>query len=227
MAYRSGNSNDRWKAIAAVAAIHVALGAALLTGLNVEIVRQTIERMQAVDIQLEKPPPEPPPPELEQDKAPRPEGETGRKPTEIVAPKPKLPTAQEVAAAPVAGTGSASSTGSGTSGSGPGAGAGGSGAGGGGSGAGNTPARLVRNISRSDYRQLTGGRMPAGSAGLGIRIAPNGLVDSCRVEHGSGDPAIDAGLCPLVTARLRFEPARDASGRPIAYFTHYMARWRP
>ncbi|QNM82718.1 hypothetical protein H8M03_12110 [Sphingomonas sabuli] len=228
MAYRSADSRDKWKAVAAVLAVHAVLGALIVSGLNVDMVRKTIERMQAIDIRLDPPPPEPPPPPVVTEaKAPKPEGETGRKPTEIVAPKAKLPTPQPVVAAPVAGTGFASSTGSGTSGTGPGAGAGGNGPGGGGTGAGNTPARLVRNLTRGDYRQLTGGRMPAGQAGLAIAVGPSGRVESCRVEYSSGDPAIDAGLCPLVRSRLFFEPARDVTGRPIGYMTKYAARWRP
>lgn len=229
MAYRSEKRTDRWKAITAVAAVHLVLGAVIITGLNVEMVRDTVERLQSFDVTLEQPPPEQPPPEVRQDRAEQPEGETGAAPTEIVAPEPRIPTEQPVAAAPVAGTGTASTTGTGTSGQGPGAGSGRTGTGGGGTGApgaGNTPARLVRNISRSDYRRLTSGRMPAGSAGLAIGVDRTGRVNSCRVVHSSGDPVIDAGLCPLVAARLRFEPARDAQGRPIPYFTQYMARWR-
>lgn len=227
MAYRSADQKDRWKAITAVVAVHLVLGAVIITGLNVQIVREAVDRLQSFDVTLEQqPPPEPPPPQVQQDRAKEPEGASGARPTEVVAPERRIPTEQPIAAAPVAGTGTASTTGTGASGTGPGAGGSGTGAGGGGSGAGNTPARLVRNLTRADYRRLTGGRMPAGSAGLAIRVGTSGRVDSCRVEHSSGDPAIDAGLCPIVAARLRFEPARDARGRPIPYFTNYMARWR-
>ena len=232
MSYRAANRKDRWKAIAAVAAVHVVLGAVIVTGLNVEIVGRAIERLETFDISLPKPPPEEPPPPLEPNRAKLEEGAAGRKaePSPIVAPEPRIevPTRQEVVAAPVAGTGTASSAGAAASGTGTGAGGSGAGRGGGGAGdgAGMTPARLVRNLSRSDYRRLTGGRMPAGQAGLAIRVNRSGVVDSCRVEHSSGDSVIDAGLCPLISARLRFDPARDAQGRPIPYFTNYMARWR-
>ena len=207
--------------------MHVVLGAVIVTGLNVDIVRDAVDRLQSFDVTLEQPPPpEEPPPEIQQDRAQEPEGASGAQPSPIVAPEPRVPTENPIAAAPIAGTGTSSSTGTGTSGTGPGAGGSGTGAGGGGSGAGNSPARLVRNLTRSDYRRLTGGRMPAGSAGLAIRIDRAGRIDSCRVEHSSGDAAIDAGLCPLVSARLRFQPARDAQGRPIPYYTNYLARWR-
>jgi protein TonB len=68
--------------------------------------------------------------------------------------------------------------------------------------------------------------MAQGSAGLAVGVNTSGRVDSCRVEHSSGDAVIDAGLCPLVSARLRFDPARNARGQPIPYFTHYLATWR-
>lgn len=229
MAYRSADRKDRWRAIAAVVAVHVVLGAAILSGLNVEIVTRAIDRLETFDIRIDQPPPEePPPPALMANRPQKEEGATGAKASEIVAPEPEVPvpTAQQVAAAPVAGSGTSSATGTGTSGSGTGAGASGTGAGGGGTGAGGIPARLVRNLSRSDYRRLTGGRMASGSAGLAIRVSASGLVDSCRVEISSGDPVIDSGLCPLVAARLRFEPARNAQGQPVPYFINYRAIWR-
>jgi hypothetical protein len=36
---------------------------------------------------------------------------------------------------------------------------------------------------------------------------------------------VDAGLCPLITQRLRFRPAMDASKRPIPYRLEYVASW--
>jgi protein TonB len=228
MAYRPQNRTDRAKAMTAAIAVTGILGLGVITGLNVKTVQQAVERLRTFDISLPKPPPPPPPPK------PRPQAEKKQqsapaapKASPIVAPKPnvQLPTRQPVAAAPQPGTGASSSNGQGGFGKGTGAGGSGNGLGGGGGG-GNTPARLVRNLSRSDYRALTAGRMPEGAAGLAIGIDAGGRVNSCRIEHSSGDPGIDAGLCPLVQSRLAFEPARNAQGQPIAYFTHYLARWR-
>ena len=202
------------------------LGFGVITGLNVKIVGRAVEHLRTFSIEL----PKPPPPEQPKPK-PRPakkaEGALAApKASPIVAPKPgvQLPPQQTIAAAAQAGTGASSSNGQG--GIGNGTGAGGSGSGLGGGGGGNVPARLIRNLSRSDYRALTAGRMPEGAAGLAIRVAPSGRIDSCRVEHSSGDAVIDSGICPLVQSRLFFAPARNASGQPIPYFTHYLARWR-
>ncbi len=208
-----------------VAAILVTggLGTVLLSGFSIHTVSRAIDRLQTFDIS----PPKPPPPEKPKPKqSTKPEGAPAApKASPVVAPKPEveLPTEQVIAAAVQAGTGNSSSNGQSGAGNGTGAGGSGNGAG---SGAGNSPARLVRNLSRSDYRRLTGGRMASGSAGLAIRVNSNGRVDSCSVEHSSGDSVIDSGLCPLVESRLRFQPARNAQGRPIPFYTHYLARWR-
>jgi periplasmic protein TonB len=204
------------------------LGFGVITGLNVDMVSRAVEHLQAFDITLPKPPPPEQPPPRPRPK-PKPKAQAAPaapKASPIVAPKPEvqLPTRQVIAAAAQAGTGASSPNGQG--GAGTGTGAGGAGTGLGGGGGGNIPARLIRNLSRSDYRRLTAGRLPQGSAGLAIRVDTSGRVDSCRVEHSSGDSVIDSGLCPLIAAELLFQPARNASGRPIPYFTHYLATWR-
>lgn len=213
-----------------VAALFVTgiLGFGVITGLNVSMVSRAVEHLWAFDITLPKPPPpEEPRPKHQPKSRPKAEGAPAApKASQIVAPKPEvqLPPRQVIAAAAQAGTGASSSTGQGGAGSGTGAGGSGSGAGAGGGG--NTPARLIRNLSRSDYRRLTAGRLPQGAAGLAIRINTSGRIDSCHVEHSSGDPVIDSGLCPLVSSQLLFEPALNAAGQPIPYFTHYLATWR-
>jgi protein TonB len=208
-----------------VAALFVTgiLGFGVITGLNVSMVSRAVEHLQAFDITL----PEPPRPKPKPKPRPKAEGAPAApKASAIVAPKPEvqLPTRQVIAAAASAGSGASSSSGQGGVGTGTGAGGNGSGAGAGGGG--NTPARLVRNLSGSDYRRLTAGRLPQGAAGLAIRVNAGGRIDSCRVEHSSGDSVIDSGLCPLVSSQLLFEPARNTAGQPIPYFTHYLATWR-
>jgi protein TonB len=131
-----------------------------------------------------------------------------------------------IPAAPTAGQGSASSSGAAASGTGTGAGGSGNGPGGGGDYSKFTPARLVRNLSRGDYRDLTGGRMPEGAAMVALRVEPSGLASNCRVIRSSGDSSVDAGLCPLIVARLRFRPALNDQGQPISYQLQYVATWR-
>ena len=232
VAYRGTPKEDRAKALAGVALVHVALGALILTGLNVENVRHVVEKLKTFDITEEPlPPPAPPPPQPRADRAKEDEGAAGKKadPSPIVVPKPRIevPAKPPVAAAPVAGTGSATRSGAADYGMGPGAGGNGVGRGGGGAGdfSGFTPARLIRNLNHGDYRQLAAGRMPNGRATVAITVDTEGLPTNCRVTRSSGDSAVDSGLCPLVVRRLRFRPAMDADRRPITYSLNYTADW--
>ncbi len=231
--YRADPSRpDRIKAIAAVALVHALIAAAVLNSRMQYADPEGQSSTDLIDIPLPPPPPPPPPPpEPRADRSKEEEGVAGRKaePTEIVAPSPPVvvPAKPPVAAAPIAGTGSASSAGAATSGTGTGAGGSGSGRGGGGTGdfSGYTPARLVQNVRRSDYRALAAGRVPTGSAMVAIRIEPDGSLSNCRIARSSGDAVVDGGLCGFLTKRLRFRPALDDRGRPIPYSTNYVATW--
>ena len=227
----TANGPDQAKAIAAVIAVHVALAAIILTGLNVRMVSHAVERLTTIDIEEPPPPPPikppPPAPKPQQMKkaagAPAPKAE----PTPVVAPQPKIPAPSPIPAAKVAGTGAASNLGASTSGTGTGAGGAGNGPGGGGYADYSrfTPARLITPLRNRDYQALTANRMPSGSGDVAIVVAPNGRISSCRVIRSSGDPYVDGGLCPLVASRLYFAPARDDQGRPIAYSTNFHAQW--
>jgi protein TonB len=222
---------DQAKAVAAVVAVHVLLAVAILTGLNVRMVSEAVDRLKTFDVHEVPPlPPKPPPPARKPQPMKKPAGAPAPKAeaSPIVAPPPKLPLPSPIPAAKVAGTGSASSSGAAASGTGTGAGGSGNGSGGGGYGDFSrfTPARLVRNLSRGDYRLIAGGRVPAGAAMVSLLVQPTGLPSNCRIVRSSGDPSIDAGLCPLIVERLRFRPALDDQGRPVPYQLQYVATWR-
>jgi periplasmic protein TonB len=222
---------DRAKAIAAVIAVHAGLAAIILTGLNVRLVSQAVERLTTINIKEPPPPPvRPPKPAPKPQQAKKPAGAPAPKaePSPIVAPRPKLPLPSPIPAAKIAGVGSASSSGAGSSGTGTGTGGNGNGPGGGGYADFSrfTPARLVRNLSRGDYRLIAGGRMPAGAAMVSLLVQPSGLPSNCRIVRSSGDPYVDSGLCPLIVERLRFRPALDDRGRPVPYQLQYVATWR-
>jgi len=225
----TANRPDRAKAIAAVIAVHVALGAIILTGLNVRMVKQVVERLETFDIRLPPPPPpNPPPPEPKPHLAKLEAGAPAKKAaaTPLVAPLQRLPVQSPIPAAPVAGTGSASTSGAAAAGNGTGAGGNGNGPGGGGPDYSRfTPARLVRNLSRGDYQMMAAGRLPAGRAMVSLRVEPTGAPSNCRVIRSSGDSVVDGNLCPLITRRLRFRPALDDQSRPIPYQLQYVATW--
>jgi TonB family C-terminal domain len=221
---------DQAKAIAAVVAVHAALAFVILSGLDVRNVREAVERMTTIAITEPPPPPpvRPPKPAPKPQPMKKPEGAAAKQaqPTPVVAPPPQA--ARPLADSGGQGGGHGHSTASGAALSGSGTGADGSGMGVGGGSADFsrfTPARLVRNLSRGDYRALAAGRMPAGRAMVSLRIEPTGEPTNCRVLRSSGDPYVDAGLCPLIMARLRFRPALDDHGRPIAFQLDYVATW--
>jgi len=229
MAYRAGDRSDRWKAIAATAAVNLLLGAVILTGLNVEIVRTAVERLETFDITLPKPPPEepppPPPPKARDEEA---EGAPAApKASPVVAPKPviELPPQNPMPAAPVAGTGSSSATGQGGAGSGTGAGGSGSGTG---RGSGFTPAQRIRKIPDSEYRRFvaTSG-LRRGRVGVTVKVNTDGTPSHCRIVRSSGNQAADSLMCELTLRYVRFRPARDPQGRPVAQDISWYPDWSP
>lgn len=220
---------DKAKAIAAVVAVHAALAAVILSGLNVRTVREVAERLQMIDVRLQPPPPEPPPPPP----APKPkqpkleEGTAGKKaePSPIVAPKPQIPVQSPLPAAPVAGKGSGTTAGAASFGTGTGAGGSGTGRGGGGTG-GFTPAQKISKVPDSEYRRLVAvSGMERGTVGLSVRVNPDGSASNCRVVRSSGSPVADSLMCQLTEQYVRFRPARDGQGRPIWQDITWYPNW--
>lgn len=216
---------DQFKAATAVIAVHAALAVVILTGLNVETVRRAVETMTTIAVIEPEPPLPPPPPPERRDQARQEAGDPGKKaePTQIVAPPPKLPVPSPIAAAPVAGQGNATSAGAAASGTG--TGAGGSGAGRGGGGAGFTPARRISKIPDREYRQLAATGIRSGSVGVTIKVNVDGSPSNCRIAQSSGHGAIDALMCQLTLRHVRFDPARDPSGRAIAQDVTFTPNW--
>ena len=231
MAYRYADPTDRWKAITAVALIHAGLGAVFLTGLNVRFVEQAVDRLQTFDIELPKPPPPPPPPppkeQPREDRAEAGAPEKAPSPSPVVVPKPKIviPTPNPVVAADVAGTGNARTAGAGGRGTGTGSGGTGTGTGSG-DGRGFSPAQRVSKIPDREYRRLADASgMRQGSVGLTVKVNTDGSTSNCRIIRSSGRPHVDALMCQLTTQYVRFRPARDPQGRPVASDISWFPNW--
>ncbi|MBV9529121.1 energy transducer TonB [Sphingomonas sp.] len=224
----SNRPRDRAKAIAAVIAIHIALAAVIVAGLNVTKVRQVVDQLQTIDIHEVLPPPplHRPPPQPRKAKlaagAPAPRAQ----PTEVVAPTPRVPEPSVIPAAHIAGAGSSPASGAATAGSGTGAGGNGNGPGGGGNGAGFTPARLVRNIPSSQYERLASTGLANGLVGVTLLVGPDGTPGNCRIARSSGDSGLDGLVCQLTLRYVRFNPARDPQGRPVSQDITYFPNWR-
>ncbi|MFL6736403.1 MAG: TonB family protein [Sphingomonas sp.] len=221
---------DQAKAIAGVAAVHVALAFVILSGLNVRMVREAVDQLKTFNIV--QPPPRPVP-RLQPRPRPQPkiEKEAGApakkaEPSPVVAPPPKIPAPSPIPAASIAGTGNASSQGAATSGTGTGAGGHGNGPGGGGT-AGFTPARKLTKIPDREYRRFASSGISSGSVAVTIRVNPDGSVSDCRIVHSSGSPYADSLMCQLTEQYVRFSPARDAAGRAIAQDVTWVPNWAP
>ena len=206
------------------------IGAAIVSGLDVDIVSQAVERLKTFSLtQPPLPPPVTPPPK------PRPQPQVKKaagapakaaEPSPVVAPPPKIPAPSPLPAASVAGTGTASSSGAGGSGNGTGAGGSGYGRGGGGTG-GFTPAQKLTKIPNREYRRFAATGSPYGNVAISIRVNADGSVSNCRVARSSGNPYADALMCQLTVEYIRFSPARDPSGRPVAQDVTWVPNWAP
>lgn len=229
----TADSPDRAKAIIAVVAVHVALAFVILSGLDVKKAGEAVDQLTTIAIREPPPPPTPaqrPKPAPKPQAMKKPEGSAAKRaePTPVVAPPAKLPVPSPVPAAKVAGTGTATSSGAALAGNGTGAGGSGSGTGGGGTADYSrfTPARLVSNIPNSEYARLAATGIPSGAVGVLILVNPDGAVSNCRIARSSGDPSIDGLVCQLTQRYVRFDPARDPNGRPVAQDITYFPSWR-
>ena len=227
--YRATAGNDRAKALAAVALVHVALGAIIIAGLNVEAVTHVVERLRTFDIEEVVPPPPPPPPVQRTERAKEEEGAAGKKadPSPTVVPKPKieLPAKPPIPAAPVAGTGSATSAGPAMAGTGPGAGGAGTGRGGGGRGVGSLaagPRLLSGGPTSADYRSFKVRVARFTQARVWLNITAQGRVSECLLVNRTGYPGIDSQLCNVLQPRMQWAPARDENGRPVQSGLYYI-----
>jgi protein TonB len=220
---------DKAKAIAAVVAVHAILAAVILSGLNVRAVRQSVERLVTLEIREPPPPPRvpPPPPQPRPKQAKLDEGAAGKKadPSPIVAPKPRIPVTSPLPAAPVAGTGSATTSGAANYGTGTGAGGSGIGRGGGGDFSKFTPARRITKIPDREYRRLSATGINRGSVGVTIKVNTDGSASNCRIARTSGDSSIDSLMCDLTLRYVRFSPALDEQGRPVAQDVTFYPNW--
>lgn len=208
MAFLDTRKHPSPASMAAVIAIHGAVGAALVFGLSVTGVIDKREIIAGFQID----PPKPPPPEPD---VPQPKASTARD-TRVVVPIPQLPIPQRPAEfdttsdilppLPPLPPG----TGEGTSKITP------------------TPvptftpvaARPRSNpagwVTTDDYRSNWIRQEMTGKARFRLEIAADGRVTNCTITGSSGHPQLDAATCALVSKRAKFNPAQGSEGEPVA-----------
>lgn len=243
--------SDRARSAGIVAALHAALGYALLTGLGVAPVPALPDEPLAL-IDLMPPEPEPPAIPMTPEVAPRPteaprdpEGAAAppalrNTPTPVVVPPPevRLPVPDPLPASPIAGTGSAPNPGAaevpgpgtGRGGEGDGLGSGRFGDGTGGGGGGGVAAAPRYRSGSIEWRDVPGrvlAQSPRGTVRFRMLIGTDGRVADCRITGSSGFPGLDQATCAAAIRRLRWVPARDTAGRAVAAWVPGSNEWIP
>jgi periplasmic protein TonB len=236
VAYRTDITNrDRTGALFAAGAIQAALLLAFLNMSGTIDLRDTQSPFSMLNLSNSVPPPPPPP----QAKPKKKEGGSAPKnirseATPVVAPTPRIetPSVQRIAAsetphqdmAPTQGASEVRGPGSGAGGTGNGigSGAGGNGTGGGGGGVAEPPHLSTPVLQGYDFPRNLLDDWPRGATVfLRLRVDPRGYIAECSVDRGTGVASIDAVMCNLAHDRLRFRPALDRSGRPVAGWFGY------
>ena len=222
--------------IAAIVLIHIAIAYVLIRGLApnaVASVERSVVSAFTVTVTAPEEPEEPPVVEPAPDEGAQ--GDPGREavPQPVTAPTPQRQVRQDRPVPRASSTGTANTSGATDAGAGTGAaGSGeGTGAGRGGSGQGGvavTKPVLIRTISNSsDFPIPPGGREARIGTSVDVRlmVSAEGRVTACSIHRPSPFPESDARVCELSYSQIRFEPARDASGNPVAAPFYYRQRF--
>jgi protein TonB len=234
---------DRLKAGTAVVLFHLLLGYALLTGLGTRITSGISDNLKVFQVPPEAPPPPLPDVQPAKERTPQEEGAAAppnlkSRPTPIVAPPPKirLDVPPPVTTAPLpspingsdasAGASNVPGPGTGAGGIGNGTGSGGQGTGPGGGGGGARAVRVSGSISgASDYPRAAKRAGIEGSVAVRFTVRADGSVGDCEVLKSSANEELDETTCRLIERRFRYEPARDAEGRPTSEIVRRTFDW--
>ncbi|MCJ8191655.1 energy transducer TonB [Sphingomicrobium aestuariivivum] len=82
---------------------------------------------------------------------------------------------------------------------------------------------LVRGI---DYPVVAMRQGAEGNVTMTWTVGNDGRVKDCAVTTSSGSDVLDAAACRLATQRLRYDPARDASGNAVEGRSWTTISWR-
>lgn len=218
--------------IALIVLIHLGVFYALVRGLAPGPVA-TIERtvVSAFTVTVTAPSEEP--------EAPEPEGAQGdpgkdavAKP--VTAPTPKQRVREDRPVPKAASTGSADTSGAAEDGAGTGAAGNGlgTGSGDGGNGRGGgvaTKPEIISGVLNSarDFPVPPGGRKARVGTSVIVKVIvqPSGRATDCTVYRPSPFPETDQATCRLVMERLRFRPATNRGGDPVAAPFYYQQRF--
>ena len=204
-----GMSKNRQIALVAVAALHVLLGYAIVTGFAISVVKKIIEPLEAVNVKEEAPPPdEPPPPPPKEIEIPpyvpppevsiQSDAPTNSITTQSAVPRPDPPVVAPPAPpapAPTVAPTPATARGRGNA------------------------------FSDDDFPSASRAAEEEGVTRVSYLIGTDGRVTECQVVATSGFKRLDDATCNIIQRRFRFNPAtRD--GQPVPERRSQPVRWK-
>lgn len=223
--FTDSRRRPRWWLVALIVVGHLLVFYGLIRAFARDAVRSVEDTvLSAITVTITAPPT---PPEAEAKPDEGAAGAPGKQavPKPVTAPTPRVPVRSPIPVPRASSTGAANSSGAQDSGAGTGASGSGDGTGssrgGGGQGGGAVTKVSVRSGSIDEARDFPipeGGRgVRAGSSvTVAFTVGLDGRASDCSVIRPGPDPETNALLCPLVVERIRFNPARNAQGEPVA-----------
>jgi periplasmic protein TonB len=226
----------RWPLVLGLGLLHLAVLYGLAVTLAPDLTAAVEQSVVSAFTLSPEPAAEEPPP-VQPDNTPSGDaGDPGRDaiPREVTAPATRVTLPQRPPAPRASSTGSANRSGATEAGEGTGAGGTGDGLGSGGSGSGrgsgvaSKPVHISGEINNArDYPVPAAGREARRGTEVIVRVlvGTDGRARDCTIWRASPDPEADRLTCELVESRLRFRPATDANGNPVAAPFYWRQRW--
>jgi protein TonB len=223
--------------VAAIVLLHLAALYGLARALAPDLTR-VVERqvVSAFTVTITVPPAPPPPPANEPEPDEGAQGDPGREAVAapVTRPTSRIALKQDERRPRAASSGSASEAGAAAAGDGTGAAGSGLGTGSGNRGDGRGGVAVTRPVHISgsidnarDFPVPEGGRAARRGTEVVVQVIVgiDGRARDCRIYRPSPDPEADRITCALVEDRLRFRPATDADGDPVAAPFYWRQRW--
>lgn len=85
--------------------------------------------------------------------------------------------------------------------------------------------RIAGDIVRADFPRNRDGAQAGSSLTAYFDVGADGRARNCRIIRSSGQAERDAITCRLIEKRFRYDPARDAQGRPVADVAGWRQDW--
>ena len=78
----------------------------------------------------------------------------------------------------------------------------------------------------ADYPEEAKRLRVGGDVRMLLVVGADGRPKKCDIAVSSGQPSLDRASCAIALERIRYEPARDASGRAVEDADYYEIEWR-